>query len=248
VVGIPGTTGRPWHAREAWTSLVGFGLVLLAGAAALVKEANAATPNPVLVALYAFALVAGAALGVLNVLRALYKDARDDKKESPDDLRGCLHVILRMMCGYKGVANPPDGWMRVTVHRVDQNELEQVVDYVGSADRGAGRRLPADAGLIGAVLCDVSKRPLVFERPHDLGWELWVEYLVHMLKMPRDKALKTRRDRFSFLAVGIRDGRGNVAGVVYADAAQPGFFDPAAQGIVLQGCIGLANWVNERYL
>jgi hypothetical protein len=222
--------------------------LLVAGVAAIVKEANAPTPSALLVALYGVGLVVGSALGVLNVLRALYKDAKEDKKESPEDLRGCLHVILRVMCGYKGVANPHDGWMRITVHRVDRTELEQVVDYVGSADRGSGRRLPSDAGLIGAVLSDESKRPLVFERPLDLGWELWVEYLVQMLKLPRDRALKTRRDRFSFLAVGIRDARGNVAAVVYADAAQPGFFDPTAQGIVLQGCIGLANWVNERYL
>jgi hypothetical protein len=248
VAGIPGTTSRPWHAREASTSFVGFGLVLLAGVAALVKEANTATPSPLLVGLYAVGLVVGGMLGTLNVMRALYKDAREDKKDSPEDLRGCLHVILRVMCGYKGVANPPDGWMRLTVHRVVGTELEQVVDYVGSADRGAGRRLPAHAGLIGAVLSDESKRPLVFERPHDLEWALWVEYLVHMLKMPQLRASQTRRDRFSFLAVGIRDVRGNMAAVVYADAAQPGFFDATAQGIVLQGCIGLANWVNERYV
>jgi hypothetical protein len=183
--------------------------------------------------------------GVLNVLKSHYKDAKEDRNETPDDLRGCLHVILRVMAGRKGVADPPDGWLRLTVHRVDRGELEQVVDYVGSGDRGAGRRFRQSAGLIGAVLRE--KRPLVFERPLTLTWEGWVDYLVHKMNLPRDQALQTRKDRFAFMAVGIRDVRGNIAAVVYADAADPGFFDAVAQGIIVHGCIGLAQWVNERY-
>jgi hypothetical protein len=220
---------------------------MVAGIAALIKEAVAATPSPVLLALYVVGILGGFGVGTLNVLKSQYKDAREDKKDSPDDLRGCLHVILRVMCGHKGIADPPDGWLRLTVHRVDGSELEQVVDYVGSGDRGSGRRFPSNAGLIGAVLNDVGKRPLVFSRPADLSWDLWVEYLVQVMKMPRSKALQTRKDRFSFMAVPIRDGRANVAGVVYGDAASPAFFDSHAQGIFLQGCIGLAKWANERY-
>jgi hypothetical protein len=230
-----------------WASLIGVGLSLLAGLAALIKEASGSTPNAVLLVLFGVGIVSGGGAGILNVLKSRYKDAKEDKKESPDDLRGCLHVILRVMCGYKGVADPPDGWMRLTVHRVDGGELEQVIDYVGSGDRGSGRRFPGDAGMMGAVLADVAKRPLVFSRPPELTWESWTDYLVERMKMPRRKAVGTRRDRFSFMAVPIRGPRGNVAAVVYADAAEPAFFDAGAQGIFLQGCIGLASWVNERY-
>jgi hypothetical protein len=230
-----------------WPSGIGVGVVIFAGSAALVKEAITPSPSGLLLALYAFGLVAGSILGALNVLRAHYKDTKEDRKESPDDLRGCLYVIVRTMCGHKGVADPPDGWLRITVHRVVGDALEQIVDYVGSGDRGAGRRLPSWAGLIGAVLADPSRRPLVFERPPDLGWESWAEYLVHTMKMPRETALRTRQDRFSFMAVPIRDPRGTVSAVVYADAAEPGFFDASAQAILLHGCVGLASWVNERY-
>jgi hypothetical protein len=230
-----------------WPSLIGVGIVLFAGSAALVKELNVTPPSVTLVALYSFGLMAGLLLGVLNVLRAHYKDRRQDRRESPEDLRGCLHVIVRTMCGYKGVTNPTDGWLRITVHRVVGQELEQIVDYVGSGDRGSGRRFPSGAGLIGAVLNDVSGRPLLFERPRDLAWDPWVEYLVHTMKMPRQKALQTRRDRFSCMAVPIRDPRGAIAAIVYADAAEPGFFDSSAQAILLHGCVGLASWVNERY-
>jgi hypothetical protein len=225
--------------------LGGVSLALTAGLTAIIKEALAATPNAMLIAVYSVGVGGGVLAGLLNVLKSHYKDAKDDRRDTPEDLRGCLHVILRVMCGRKGVADPPDGWMRLTVHRVAGDELEQVVDYVGSGDRGAGRRFRTNAGLIGAVLSE--KRPLVFERPAALSWERWVEYLVQKMNIPREQALRTRKDRFAFMAVGMRDLRGSIAAVVYADAAEPGFFDGFAQGIIVHGCIGLANWVNERY-
>jgi hypothetical protein len=222
-------------------------LALVAGAAAIVKEAIASAPSAILLVLYGFGVFGVFAVGVLNVLRSHYRDSKEEARSAPDDLRGCLHVILRVMSGYKGVAVPPDGWLRLTVHRVDGAELEQVVDYVGSGDRGAGRRLPATAGLVGAALADVGKRPLVFSRPEDWPWDRWVEYLEQNMRMPRSRAVQTRTDRFSFMAVCLRNLRGNVTGVVYADAAEAEFFDPVAQGIFVYGCIGLANWVDERY-
>jgi hypothetical protein len=225
--------------------LAGVGLALTAGLAAIVKEGTMPSPNTALLMLYAFGIVGGGAAGALNVLKSHYKDVKEDKKESPEDLRGCLHVMLQVMCGRKGVGEPADGWMRLTIHRVAGAELEQVVDYVGSSDDGAGRRFPANAGLIGAVLAE--KYPLVFERPASLPWDLWIEHLVLKMNVPREQALRTRKDRFAFMAVGIRDLRGNIAAVVYADAAEPGFFDAIAQGVILHGCIGLAHWVNERY-
>jgi hypothetical protein len=247
VPGIPGVSGRPWYAREAWASSPAAGLALVAAAAAFVQEAVAPNRHGSLLVIYGVGVLGGIAVVTLNLLRSRYKDAREDRKDSPDDLRGCLHVIFRVLSGYKGVVDPADGWLRIAVYRVDGAELEQVVDYVGSGDRGSGRRFPSNAGLIGAVLTDVGKRALVFSRPVDLPWELWVEYLVQIMKMPRASAIKTRRDRFSFMAVPIPSGRGNVAGVVYGDAGTPGFFDPVAQGLFVQGCIGLAKWVNERY-
>lgn len=246
-MGIPGVNRRPWHARAVFGSLAGIAVILVAGTAAVVKESTAAKPNGYLLLLYSCGLIGGVTVGTLNVSRARFKDAREDKKDSPDDLRACLHVVLQMMCGYRGVVIPEDGWMRMTVYRVHRGELEQIVDYVGSADGGAGRRLPMTAGLIGAVLTDTARRPLVFERPPAWAPERWVDYLVETLKMPRAKAAAARPDRFSFLAVAIRDPHGAVAAVVYADAAEPGFFDSTAQAIVIRGCVGLAHWVNERY-
>jgi hypothetical protein len=230
-----------------WASLAGVAVVWIAGTAAVMKEMTSPHPNGYLLALYTFGLVGGMTVGSFNVSRARFKDMREDKKDSADDLRACLHVVLQMVCGYRGVVIPADGWMRLTVHRVHKGELEQAVDYVGSADGGAGRRLPRTAGLIGAVLADPAKRPLVFERPRNWDRAEWVDYLVRVMRMPRARAESARPDRFSFMAVAIRDPHGAVAAVVYADASAPGFFDATTQAIVVRGCVGLAHWVNERY-
>jgi hypothetical protein len=244
-VAIPGTASRPWHARDAWTSLASNVLPVIATLAAALQESASAKPSRYLLTLYWVGVTTGLLAVVLSVSRARHQDAKADRKESPEDLRGCLHVILRIVSAHKRVLSPPEGWMRLTVHRVDDFRLEQVVDYVGSADGGAGRSLPSDCGLVGAVL--EQRTALVIERPPDLDQRSWAEYLVQVLKMPRLSARGTRRDRFSFIGIPIVEPRGTVAAVVYADAAEPRFFDHAVQAILIHGCIGLARWVNERY-
>lgn len=227
--------------------MAGVAVVWIAGTAAVVKESTSPHPNGYLLVLYSIGLIGGMTVGSFNVSRARFKDMREDKKDSADDLRACLHVVLQMVCGYRGVVVPADGWMRLTVHRVHGGELEQAIDYVGSADGGAGRRLPKNAGLIGAVLADPAKRPLVFERPRNWDRARWVDYLIRVMQMPPACAESARPDRFSFMAVAIRDPHGAVAAVVYADAGSPGFFDATTQAIVIRGSVGLAHWVNERY-
>lgn len=244
---IPGTTERPWYAREAWPSIVGGSAAAIAGLAAIVKETKASNSNAYLIALFVLGTVGAASAGVFNTLRARYRDAEEDKKDSPDDFRACLHAILSITRYYKGVSTPTDGWMRITVHRVDGHELEQIIDYVGSSDGGASRRLPLNVGLIGIVARSRPLQSRVFERPSTMSNREWVDYLVRDGKMSRLKALQARQDRFSFLAVPIPDPGGRLCAVVYADAAQPGFFDAQTQSIFLHGCAGLAQWMNERY-
>lgn len=244
-MGIPGAKRRPWYARETWPSIAALALAVVAGATAVVKEAFATEPSVSLLFLYGLGAVAGPSAAILRILQASYKDARDDKKDAPEDLRGCLHVIQRTICGYKGVVSPPDGWLRLTVHRVVGTDLEQVVDYVGSGDRGAGRLLPIAAGLIGASVRD--RRPLIFERPRSVDQETWVEYLVHKMAIPRAQAQRTRQDRFAFMSIPIPGPRLDVLAVIYADAAEPGFFDETTQGLLLQGAVGVAHWINEHY-
>ena len=104
------------------------------------REAFSAHRNVLQLSLIAAGLAGGLFLGAVKVAQSRFKDAKEDKKESPDDLRGCLHVIHGTVAGLKMVPVPPSGWLRITFHKVDGAVLEQSVHYVGSEDRGAGRR------------------------------------------------------------------------------------------------------------
>src|ERR1700733_8009941 len=93
----------------------------------------------------------------MKIAQSRHKDRKDDKKTSPTDLRGCLHVLHAAVASHKRISRPAaEGWLRVTLHRLDGEMLEQTVDYVGSEEptesgRVAGRRSSVRAGLIGRV-------------------------------------------------------------------------------------------------
>jgi hypothetical protein len=232
--------------REAWPS-VGGGLVALgAGAGAFLKELASGHPSGVQLAFIGAGTVAGGFLGAIKTAQALYKDAKEDHKESPDELRGCLHVIHGAVVGLKNVAKPPAGWLRITLHRVDGESLEQSVDYVGSEDGGAGRLFTIHAGVIGRVARE--KQPRTFDRAQDMSFDEWMKYLVNDLGMIEAQALVTRRDRYAFFGVPITSAGGkDVRAVVYLDAGETGFFDPATIDVVVDCCAGLASWIDEHY-
>ncbi len=244
---IPSVRPRPWHTKEAWPARIAAFLALVAGTGALIIERRKASPDALQTALLSIALLGAFALGVLKTSQARYKDAREEKKESPKDLSGPLHVLHRVVAHAKGVRAPPDGWLRITLHRVDGEFLEQSVDYVGSADkaRGAGRRFSIREGLIGRVAR--MGAPRRFDRPRDMSDAEWVDYLVEQLGMTHDSARKTREQRYSFLGVPIKNANGDVDGVVYLDAADPEFFDKAVLDLVITGCEGLATWIGKHY-
>ena len=243
---IPALKRRPWYVREVWPSVVGLAVVVTGGIGSITREAFSAHRNVLQLSLIAAGLAGGLFLGAVKVAQSRFKDAKEDKKESPDDLRGCLHVIHGTVAGLKMVATPPSGWLRITFHKVDGAMLEQSVHYVGSEDRGAGRRFTIHAGVIGRVARE--GEPQTFDRPADMSFEDWAHYLVSDLGMVREDAWNTRKDRFSFLGVPIKSPGGeHVRGVVYLDAQSPGFFDEETIGVVLDGCGGLASWIDEHY-
>ncbi|HZU83070.1 MAG TPA: hypothetical protein VE987_09150 [Polyangiaceae bacterium] len=193
----------------------------------------------------AVALVAVCFLGGLRIAQSRHRDAEEERARRPDELRGCLLVIHRAVAGMKGNLPPPEGWLRITIHRVDAPHLEQMLEYVGSDDRGkVGRRFSIHAGLIGVVARTGEMRG--FERPKDMPFSEWCDYLVDHHGMTRDDAKATREDRFAFLGVPIKKGA-SVRAVVYLDAGETGFFDKSVADLVVYGCEGLAAWIDERY-
>jgi hypothetical protein len=245
-VAIPSTKIRPWYVRETWPAVVGLIVAMLAGAGGIVKESLGQQPSGTLIALIATSLVASVFLGAMKIAQSRYKDAKDDKKESPSELRGPLHVIHRTLAGHKGGAQAEEGWLRLTIHRMDGEQLEQAVDYVGSADRGAGRRFSINVGLVGQVARQ--QKPVRIDRDPDMTHEQWLAHLIEKFGMTPAQAGITRAGRYSFLGIPLMDNVGQATiGVVYLDSLVPGFFDEGTVAVVVASCAGLAGWIHENY-
>jgi hypothetical protein len=247
-VPIPPTKRRPWYVRETWPAILALGLSVPAGAFA--TWAELAFPRINWVKVVAVGLLSASAilLGLAKLAQSRYKDAKDDDLDAPKNLRGCLHVIYRTIAGAKGVGDPPEGWLRLTVHRVDGDMLEQSVDYVGSRDGGVGRRFRIQAGLIGKAARERPIQPRVFHRLRAMTHEEWLNYLVLELAMTYDDAKVTRPGRYSFMCVPISDSKGEtVRAVLFADASDDAFFDEDTKALVVNGCEGLADWTDEHY-
>jgi hypothetical protein len=246
-VGIPGVKPRPWYVKDTWPAAAALIAGVVASGAALWKESAATTPSKLQLSALVVAAASVVFLGVVKIAQSLFKDAHEDKKQSPEELRGCLLVIHRSVAGKKEENNPPEGWLRLTLHRVVGDELEQSVEYVGSEDREmAGRRFSINAGLIGAVARTGETRAV--HRDPEMPFFDWCEYLVADHGMTREAARGTRADRFSFLGVPIKSvGGREVRAVVYLDAAEAGFFDNEIASLIVTGCAGLAAWIDEQY-
>jgi hypothetical protein len=242
---FPGTRSRPWYIRRTWPAVFGLGAGAAAAVAAFFQETSLPQPRQLQEGTLAVAFVAVCFLGALKIAQSRHQDAEEDRAGSPDELRGCLLVMHRMIAGKKGVTSPTEGWLRITLHRVQGQELEQSLEYVGSDDQGkAGRKFSIHAGLIGVVARTGEMRG--FERPADMPFTEWCDYLVEHHGMTRQAARATRDDRFAFLGVPIKKGK-EVRAVVYLDAPATAFFDKETADLIVHGCEGLAAWIDAHY-
>jgi hypothetical protein len=246
-VPLPPIKARPFYVKDTWPAVVTLAFGVVTGSVAVGRQVFAKDGDSLQLASLGLTLACVVILGTLQIARSRFKDAEEDKKRSPDELRGCLLVIHGVVAGQKGMVSPPEGWLRITLHRVDGEELEQSLEYVGSDDRKkAGRRFRVQAGLIGAVARTGDMR--AFDRRADMDFTEWCDYLVQNQGMTRDGAKATRDDRFSFLGVPIKNPGGKeVRAVVYLDASEPGFFDRETAGLIVCGCEGLAAWIDDHY-
>ena len=224
------------------------GATVLGATGALILEFATTSRTPQLSAL-AIALVGAIVSAWVRTLQANHKDDQAAARETPENLRGSLHVIHRVVANHKARSDPPEGWLRITLHRVDGEILEQVVDYVGSSEgpeRGAGRRFKIHAGLIGKAAR--TRKPCQFSRPPDMSFADWAAYLVEEQGLTREEAFRTRPDRFDFLGVPILDmDLAKCRAVVYLDSLESRFFDAATVAVVVAGVAGLARWIDEYY-
>lgn len=249
MVTIPGVRKTPWWDKEWLVELVASALPLFA----LSYSAWDKWPTgwgKLFLAAIGWVLVVAA----LKIHRARKNDRDRDQKESPADLLGCTEVLYQTIQHVFGT-NAAVSRCRVTIHRViplrpgeqpTQQELEQVIPYVGGANVGGGkgRKFPIHAGIIGRA---ARTRQIHTGIRENNDHEKFIGELVEKWGYCDADARGLSPDRRSWMAVPISGPDKSVTGVVYLDSDEPEFFTDPVQKFVIDGCIGVANYVNERY-
>ena len=183
----------------------------------------------------------------LTVARAGVTWARQARRESLHELRGCLMTLHALLVEPDRPGEDARTGLRLTVHvpSRDHRELVQVLDYVGDGRGGktAGRRLPIHCGIAGHVYRTADA---YHAQRQDGDYEAYVRDLVEQWAYSEPQARKVDPASMSWMAVPLgTDGR--IEGILYLDAREPGFFSEARQDLILRAAVGVARYVAERY-
>jgi hypothetical protein len=184
---------------------------------------------------------------VLTVTRAGVTWARQARRESLHELRGCLMTLHALLVETDRTEEEARVGLRLTVHvpTRDNRELLQVLDYVGDGRGGktAGRRLPVHCGIAGHVY---RTGDAYHARREDADHEDYVRDLVTQWAYSEPQARKVDPSSMSWMAVPLGTGR-RIEGILYLDARDPDFFTEARQDLILRASVGVARYVAERY-
>ena len=186
-----------------------------------------------------------ACASVLKVVLSWQKDKKVQGYESARDLTGVLLTLYHVMKQHCKIGDfPADAKrLRLTVHRVDGEEFEQCVDYVGGTGGPAGRRFSARAGIAGHAA--LTGKAVVATR-NNLDPGDFLSELADRWRFTAAEAAKVSQDRKAWLAVPIAGTDGTIA-VVFLDSNERDFFTPDVQNLVVAACQGLAAYVKMRH-
>jgi hypothetical protein len=183
----------------------------------------------------------------LTVARAAVMWARQARRESLHELRGCLMTLHALLVETDRPEEEARIGLRLTVHvpTRDNRELLQVLDYVGDSRGGrtAGRRLPVHCGIAGHVY---RTGDAYHARREDADYEDYVRDLVTQWAYSEPQARKVDPSSMSWMAVPLGAGK-RIEGILYLDARDRDFFTEARQDLILRAAIGVARYVAERY-
>jgi hypothetical protein len=191
------------------------------------------------------------ALGALLVFAAsvaritvLYRQKK--AKDSPHDLESSLHALEQVLLLAADKDHPPR--LRVAIHRVlpDNQTLEQVTDYVGDnrAPGGKGRTFPIQSGIVG-LACRTGKPHVAKRKRRDP--QAYLDELVTKWAYKPEDARQRDQASMSWFAYPLKDPKGQVQGVVFADSTDPDFFTDVRYTIACLACAGIANYATQRY-
>lgn len=190
---------------------------------------------------------------IFKVLAAKAQDKKEDLARGHDGLLAALRVMHSVVARFGKLTTPDlEKSLRVTFHRVvppleSSEYIEHIVPYVGGngSESGPGRKFSIRSGITGCAIRE--KAVFVMSRQSE-KYEDYVSELVRDWSYTEPDAKKMTSDRFSAMAVPVR-GRGqDVLGVVYLDSSSKDFFSSdEMQQTVVAACVGIANYIGDRY-
>jgi hypothetical protein len=229
-------------AQTATFDIATAGFTAIIGATAAINYALAGHPW-----LSASVGIATVAVLVLTIAKNAVVLAQAKHKESLDELEGCL---LTLHASLDPAALHAPGRLRLAVHVAVEQELEQVTEYIGGTPRKerAGRRFPANAGIIGIALREGAEGDaFVGQRVND-DYRTYVEELVRDWNYTRERAEQLNPAVMSWMAVPFNDpDTSAVEAVLYLDSTEREFFTPERQELVMAAATGMAVFIGRRY-
>lgn len=185
------------------------------------------------------------------------KDVEETRGVSPaNKLMGPLVMLEELVRQLKGFPEG-DKLFRATLHRVEKDDHEQCLPYVGFKGGDVskvGRTWSNHCGLVGQIA-----------RGHEYGLdaddvieidmhadvkdqESYVKALVKLYGYKREVALQHEPMRVSALAVPIKGDSKTVIGVLYCDSSERGFFaEDTTKTLCITAGIAIAKVVKENY-
>jgi len=227
------------------------GLAGVTAAAALIDNRSDNDVLGYILSLIALWLVV---VGVLRVVNAHTEDRKQAKELDYDGLKGALHTIHSSVAEYLGFSDEEkrSGRLRITIHRVvpssksnhDPEETEQLLPYIGGSGKDPGRRFSVRSGIVGKA---VRKGAPFREVRESDDYEEFVHELVSVWSYTDTEARNLTPDRQAWVAVPIFESSRNVTAVVFLDSNERTLFDGDVYELIINGCIGVARYIEERY-
>jgi hypothetical protein len=193
----------------------------------------------------------GAFVCAVTLAKIVATIVKQGMAESRHDLEGCLHTLHSILTD--GVEQ--EHGLRITVHvpvvRKKNKMLQQVTEYVGDPrgnhrGKSAGRVLASNKGIIGRALGSATTDCLVASRDTE-NLPTYIAALQEEWHFTEVEARRLDASAMSWMTIRLKDGEGNVQGIVYCDSILKDFFTEERQGLAIATCAGIARFVRKRY-
>lgn len=251
MAGIPGVKHTPFYQKKWFSELVGSVPPIIAVLIAAVVNYQDETKQNLGIAGIIAAIWLFLA-GIVKIFQASKQDSEESLKYNFEGIKASLITLHELVSEMRGFSEDDkhNRRLRVTIHRVDpagkaNEEMEQLIPYIGGEGGEAGRKFSIRSGIIGKVLRE--KLPYRASRQND-DREAFIQELVTGWSYPEVEARKLSEDRKSWMAIPIVQKASNAAiAIIYLDSNERDFFDKEIVELVLASSKGIAKFIEERY-